>query len=393
MRHFSAQYIFTNEGPPLKRGIVSVSDDGTITGIHDSAGDLAEKRSVEFHNGIIVPGFVNCHCHLELSHMKNAIPPRVGLAEFLRIFRDARISEADSITSAARTADEEMYRGGTELCADICNTDHTFKVKKQSRIRYKNLLEVFGIDSEKAGRRLDEIKHLAAEAEAAGLEYSIVPHAVYSISLRLFNLLRAETASNRVTSVHFMETEAEKQLLEKFEGPLMDSYRESELVTEGNIPDLVRDHATAVLEYITASGNLILVHNTFADENTIDRLKRRDNLFWCLCPKANLYIEDHLPPLELLMKACCRIVIGTDSYASNDRLDILDEIRTLQEHFPSVSLEDLIKFATINGAEALCEQEMSGSIKIGKKPGLLLIKDLDIANLRLLPATNVRRLV
>jgi len=393
MRHFSAQYVFTNEGAPLKRGIVSVSDEGIITGIHDSGGDLAEKRSVEFYNGIIVPGFINCHCHLELSHMKNAIPPGIGLAEFLRIFRNARMAPTDTITGAARIADEEMYLGGTEMCADICNTNHTFSVKKQSRIRYKNFLEVFGIDSEKAEKRLDEIKHLAAEAEAAGFEYSIVPHAVYSISLKLFRLLHAETATNRVTSVHFMETEAEKQLLEKSEGPLMDSYRESELVTEGSDPDLVRDHAEAVLEYITASGNLILVHNTFADKNTIDRLKSRDNLFWCLCPKANLYIEKHLPPLGLLMKENCRIVIGTDSYASNDRLDILDEIRTLQQHFPSVALEDLIRFATINGAEALGEQEMTGSIKIGKKPGLLLIKDLDFAGLKLLPETNVRRLV
>jgi len=119
MRHFSAQYVFTNEGAPLKRGIVSVSDEGIITGIHDSGGDLAEKRSVEFYNGIIVPGFINCHCHLELSHMKNAIPPGIGLAEFLRIFRNARMAPTDTITGAARIADEEMYLGGTEMCADI----------------------------------------------------------------------------------------------------------------------------------------------------------------------------------------------------------------------------------------------------------------------------------
>jgi len=393
MRHFSAQYVFTNEGTPLKRGIVSVSDDGTITGIHDSGGDLAEQRSVEFHNGIIIPGFVNCHCHLELSHMRNVIPQGVGLAEFLRIFRDSRISPLDTISGSAKAADDEMYQAGTQLCADICNTSHTFGVKKLSRIRYLNLLEVFGIDSKKAVKRLDEIKSLAAEADEAGLKYSIVPHAVYSISLRLFRLLRAVTASNKVTSVHFMETLAEKMLLEKFEGPLMDSYRESELVDSGKNPDLVRDHATAVLEYITPLGNLILVHNTFAEKNTIDRLKERNNTFWCLCPKANLYIEDQLPPLKLLMNSYCTIVIGTDSYASNDKLDILDEIRTLQEHFPSVSLEDLIRFATINGAEALGEQEMYGSIKTGKKPGLLLLKDLDIANFRLLPSTIVRRLV
>ena len=92
MKRFSAQYIFTNTGAPLKRGIVTAGDDGTITGVEDTGGNLVEQESVEFHNGIIIPGFVNCHCHLELSHMRGMIPPKIGLAEFLRLFRDRQNS-------------------------------------------------------------------------------------------------------------------------------------------------------------------------------------------------------------------------------------------------------------------------------------------------------------
>ena len=73
MKRFSAQYIITNSGPPLKRAVITTEDDGTIINIEDTAGDLKEKHSVEFYNGIIIPGFVNCHCHLELSHMKGLI--------------------------------------------------------------------------------------------------------------------------------------------------------------------------------------------------------------------------------------------------------------------------------------------------------------------------------
>jgi cytosine/adenosine deaminase-related metal-dependent hydrolase len=196
---------------------------------------------------------------------------------------------------------------------------------------------------------------------------------------------------NRVTSIHFMETEAEKMILETHSGPLMDSYRESGLL-EG-VPELVRDHAEAVLREITLSGNLILVHNTFADRNTLELVKKRRNLFWCLCPSSNIYIEDHLPPVNLLNEENCTIVTGTDSLASNSRLSILDEIRTLQDHFPSVSLEDLVQWATINGARALGQEKWFGSVEPGKKPGLILLQDVDIQNLKLLPESCVKRLI
>ena len=391
MKRFSAQYIFTNTGAPLKRGIVAADDDGTITGVEDTGGNLAEKESVEFHNGIIIPGFVNCHCHLELSHMGHMIPPKIGLAEFLRLFRAGRIAGQEKIISSAASADSEMYRDGTVLCADICNTTDTFSVKTNSKIKYINLLEVFGIDPEKANRRLNEIKMVSDIAESLGLSWSLVPHSAYSISLTLFRLLLAETGSNKITSMHFMETRAERSLLENQSGPLMDSYIESELI-DGK-PETVRDHVAAVLEAVTRSGNLILVHNTYADRETIRKVNKRGNLFWCLCPNANLYIEDHLPPVDLLIGENCRIVIGTDSLASNNRLSILEELKTIHSFYPSVSLGDLIKWATLNGAIALGGEDKFGTIEPGKKPGLLLLKDIDLDKMQLLPESHITRLI
>ena len=391
MKRFSAQYIFTNTGAPLKRGIVTANDDGTITGVEDTGGVLAEKESLEFHNGIIIPGFVNCHCHLELAHMGHMIPPKIGLAEFLRLFRAGRIAGQEKIISSAASADSEMYRDGTVLCADICNTTDTFNVKTKSRIKYINLLEVFGIDPEKANRRLNEIKMVSDIAESLGLSWSLVPHSAYSISLTLFSLLLVETGSNKITSMHFMETLAERSLLENQSGPLMDSYIESELI-DGK-PETVRDHVAAVLEAVTRSGNLILVHNTYADRETIRKANKRGNLFWCLCPNANLYIEDHLPPVDLLIGENCRIVIGTDSLASNNMLSILEELKTIHTFYPSVSLADLIKWATLNGAIALGGEDKFGTIEPGKKPGLLLLKDIDLDKMQLLPESHITRLI
>jgi imidazolonepropionase-like amidohydrolase len=87
------------------------------------------------------------------------------------------------------------------------------------------------------------------------------------------------------------------------------------------------------------------------------------------------------------------MVVGTDSLASNKQLSILEEIKTLQNYFPFLSLADLIKWSTLNGAEALCENNKYGSIEPGKKPGLLLLQDIDLEKMRLLPESKVKVLL
>lgn len=391
MKRFSAQFIFTNRGAPLKRGVITTEDDGTVTDVEETWGDLQEKHSIEFHNGIIIPGFVNCHCHLELSHMKNTISRGTGLTGFIDLVRNTRRAESESIINAAGDADREMYSAGVNLCADICNTSLTFNLKKESRINYLNLLEIFGIDPSGAGHRLAEIIKISQIANEMNLPFSLVPHSVYSLSLPLFRLLSEHTKDNKVTSIHFMETPGEAELVEKHKGPLMESYLQSGLISTGI--ETVKSHSDAVLNVITRNGNLILVHNTFADSTTIRKVRRRKNLFWCLCPNSNIYIENSLPPADLLIEEGCDIVTGTDSLASNNRLDILGELKTLQFHFPFLSLTELVTWATINGAKALGEEERFGSIEPGKKPGLLLVQNVDLQNMKLLPGSLATRLI
>ena len=391
MKRFSAQYIITNSGPPLKRAVITTEDDGTILSIEDTGGNLEEKHSVEFHNGIIIPGFVNCHCHLELSHMKGSVAQGSGLGGFIEQVRNTRDNNSESIITSAYSADNDMYKEGVALCADVCNTSLSFNIKKESRIRYINLLEVFGIDPEKASRRMDEIIKVAEIAEDMNLPFSMVPHSAYSMSLPLLRLLREKSNNNKVTSIHFMETAGEKAFLENHSGPLMTSYKQSGLISSRL--ETVKSHVDAVLNEITPAGNLILVHNTFVDMDTIRMIKERKNLFWCLCPNSNIYIENEIPPLNLLIEEGCEIVIGTDSLASNNKLNILEELKTLQLNFPSVSIEELVRWATVNGAKALGEEGEFGKIETGKKPGLLLLQNADLINMKLLPGSFVTRLI
>jgi cytosine/adenosine deaminase-related metal-dependent hydrolase len=187
-----------------------------------------------------------------------------------------------------------------------------------------------------------------------------------------------------------METPGEKSFLEDHSGPLMTSYKQSDLLPQRL--ENVTNHTDMVMNHITRSGNLILVHNTFADRNTVRMIMKRQNLFWCLCPNSNIFIENQIPPLDMLIEEGCDIVIGTDSLASNKKLSILEELKTLQFNFPDTTVMDLVKWSTLNGAKALGEETNYGKIEAGKKPGLLLLENLDLQNMKLLPGTTVKRL-
>ena len=366
MRKFSAQYIFTNTGQPLKRGIVTVDDTGRIIDVEDTNGLLAEKSSVEFYNGVIVPGFVNCHCHLELSHLKGKIDEGKGLRYFIEQVIKQRNLNLNDIKNAAE-ADSVMFKEGISLCADICNNDSTFPVKKNSRIKYINMLEAFGLDTAKAQNMIDKIIKLSEASANLNMPYNFVPHAVYSTSPALLRLLKQISHANRASSIHFMETQDENSA--------------------------VKDNIAAVLNEITPSGNLILVHNTFITKEILILVNKRDNLFFCLCPASNIYIEKKLPPVYMLKEETENIVIGTDSLASNKKLSILEELKILQHHFPSIAFEELIKWATINGAIALGETEFFGRIEPKKKPGLVLISKIDLENMKLKPESFITRLI
>jgi aminodeoxyfutalosine deaminase len=391
MKCFSAQYILTNSGPPLKRAVITTDDDGTIVSIKKTNGNLEESQSVSFYNGIIIPGFVNCHSHLELSHMKDLIPENKGLGDFIEQIRSKRIAEPDYIKEKSIIADKDIYKEGIQICADICNTADTFEIKKKSRIKYINLIEVFGIDPEKYRNRINEINIVEEASEKAGLPYYPVPHSVYSVSIPLFRALKEKSINNRITSIHFMETKGEEIFLRDHSGTLVESYR-----TTGLLPDNLQtplSHSDAILNEVTRSGNLILVHNTFADRITISEVMARGNTYWCLCHASNIYIEGRIPSVEMMISMGCEIVIGTDSLASNKKLSLLSELKILQEHIPSLGIEELVRWSTINGARALGEEEDYGKIEPGMKPGLLLLQDVDLQNFKLLPESRVTRLI
>lgn len=136
------------------------------------------------------------------------------------------------------------------------------------------------------------------------------------------------------------------------------------------------------------ASNIILVHNTYMKQDDVDYLKlkaqsSKPKTFICLCVNANKFIEDALPAVQMFRENNCAIVLGTDSLASNWSLNILDEVKTIQKYFPLIPLEEILRWATINGAMALELDGSLGSFEKGKKPGVMLMNEQNLSVRRL----------
>jgi aminodeoxyfutalosine deaminase len=307
------------------------------------------------------------------------------LVEFLIKVITNRSAIKEKIEEAIVNADNEMYENGIVAVGDICNsTDTTFQ-KQKSKIEYRNFIEVLGFNEQSEERFQNYINVYNAYCDAGFQKNtSIVPHAPYTVSNSMFNLINNFSAG-KVISIHNQETLAEDELYRRKAGEFLKLYQFLNINIDFFKP-YNKSSLQSYLSLLNKAKTILLVHNTFVNHEDIQFAKKQSeiavqNIFWCLCVNANLYIENKLPPVELLQKNNCNIVLGTDSYSSNHSLNIFDEIKTLQQYFPSIDLKDLLTWATINGATALGINDVYGSFEKGKKPGVNLISNISGGNL------------
>jgi len=388
MRKISAHYIFPVSSEPIKNGIITINKNGEILDIENPNGNFKEIAGLEFYNGILVPGFVNTHCHLELSHLKNKLDQKKGLANFVSQISKIRISNEELIKKEIKKANKAMQASGIVAVGDISNNNLSFETKQKSKIKYYTFIEVFATNNNKANIVFKRAEKLKQELETKKMGCSIVPHASYSVSNQLFKQIKRQN-KNSIISIHNQETISENQLFINKTGKLYDKLIEIGV----NFDDFKissKNSLETISEKLPKNNKTILVHNTYSNKQDIEKASNYfKNLYWALCPNANLYIENKLPNIDLIQKLNQKITIGTDSYASNNKLSILEELKTINKHFPEISFTELLKWATINGAEALNLEKQIGSFEIGKTPGINLISNFDYKNFTLKHETKL----
>ena len=363
MRFLSADWIYPLHISPIKEGVLQVSDEGKIINIFESRSEVSFDK-LEIFEGLLCPGFVNAHCHLELSHLKGIAEKGKGILDFISRVKKRDNFKNEEIQNAIIKAEEQMIKNGIVAVGDICNTTDTLSQKQKGNLLYYNFIETFQINEKKIKETLTSAKVIRDKFRNSGMKATIVPHAPYSVPPKLMNgISNFFDNQDDLLTIHMQETKEENQLFVKKEGKLFE-WLENINASSEIWKD--RDNSIDVLKELGRK-KILIVHNTFSKKEDIT-----DN-YYCTCPKANLYIEDSLPDYSILNPE--KLCVGTDSLASNNSLSILEEILIIQKN-SDFDLNTLLKIACKNGAEALGFENL-GTFDKGKNPGVNLIPDFN----------------
>lgn len=370
MRYFTADALFDGYRFRDMHEVLCVHDDGSIAGFETEIDDVLVKHLP----GLLMPGMINAHCHLELSAFAGVIPQHTGLVNFLMQINTKRLGFAkEEILQAIANAEAQMINNGIIAVGDISNGLDSLAQKKQANLHYHTFVECVGLLDANAEERFSsavKIQQSFAEIHPS----TVVLHAPYSVSKTLRTLVN-QYGAGKPSSIHNQECDAENEIFLSGTGDFLQLFMSVLQDTSFFIP--TRKHSLpSYLSDLRDPDPLMLVHNTVSTAADIEFAQaNHKNVFWCLCPQANLYIENRLPDVQLLHDSGCKMVIGTDSLASNTSLNLWNEIKTLQHHFPSIRNEEVLRWVTSNASQSLSMQHKLGSFESGKIPGLLHIKN------------------
>ena len=396
MRKISADFVFPVSAPPIKEGVVCTDQNGIIVSL--SSRDEFPKEEIEIYSGILCPGFINSHCHLELSFLKNKIQEGGGLDNFIRDIEFARKdSSTGNIENAMLSAEKEMITNGIVAVGDISNDDASLEIKSKKNLIYHTFIEIYGFDPGRAGLVFNKGKKFLELFESAGLSTSLSPHAPYSVSEKLLELINTDSDPEKsILSIHHLENDDETDMFFHGKGKIME--RLKKFGVDPSFWEAPRQRPLSwLLPKLSRAKKILLVHNTFSTKEDWLWLKNQYSVintqaFLCLCPNANLFIENNLPDIRLIASSGFPVCIGTDSLASNKQLSVLEEIKTIQNHFSDIPLNTLLEWATLNGARFLGLDTQFGSFGKGKKPGINLIENLDMNAMRIQANTSVKKI-
>lgn len=392
-KKWKANRIHTGKGWALEGSVLVTTEQGSIIDIvnREQSGDEVQEL-----DGILTPGFVNAHCHLELSHLRGHIPPHTGMVNFLLEVMQLRRFRPEEKQKAMQAAIAELRLNGVVAVGDISNGTDSIPSKLASDIYFHNFIEISGFVPATAYDRWQAGEQVAGEFLQAfqNRQVTIVPHAPYSVSKELLILIQ-QHSTGKTLSLHLMESEEEINFFREKQGDFMRLYAQLGI----NI-DFFMPAGTHSLKYLwpvmQPHKPWLWVHNTELSLHDLEWLDEQGadwtQLYFCLCPGANQYINFATPALHRFRhRFPLQLCLGTDSLAGNYYLNPLYEMRLMQKHGRLNDLDYLLQMATYNGAGALGLRDLFGSFEKGKSPGLILIKGLE-GDL-ITPKTKVERIL
>ena len=300
---------------------------------------------------------------------------------------------SDSVYNENLTSgwDKYMYETGVSVVGDISNTSDTANVKKHSKIRYINFVELIGTTSERCKNDIEQyktVREFFLSANQNADEIIACAHAPYSVCPELFKTIDLLNGENKkMISIHNQESFDENLLYKNHSGGFVERFP----LDLSSIPATCKTSLQSINQ--SDYQRVIFVHNIYSSDEDLDFAKRNyKEPYFVVCPKSNLMLEKKMIDVNKLISRDLPVCIGTDSLSSNNSLSMIDELKVFSENFPQIPLTDIIKFATKNGAKALGLESEFGTLSKGKTPGIVLIENIDFQEFRLTKDSTARRL-
>jgi cytosine/adenosine deaminase-related metal-dependent hydrolase len=383
MRAVHADAVVTGDADVLRDAAVVVDAGGEVADVGRAAEVLPRHAGVEVQRvrGVVLPGLVNAHTHLELSALRGHAPGGAGFVPWVEHMIGVRAElHPEEDRAAITSAVEELDASCTVAVGEVTNS--LVAVPLLARRGFVGCVfhEVFGVERDPLERRVAALPRAVEEQvgawPSADLAYAPTPHTLYTTHADVVRRLLREAAERGArASIHLAEHAAERRFLEHGDGPVAAWYA-SRLKLRRDLLEWPAQSPIAFADELGAlAPHVLAVHLTDAHPEELALVARRGSPV-VLCPRSNLHIETRLPPLLAMRSVGLLPALGTDSLASNASLDVLAEARALADRFPTVPAAELLRMATWEGARALGRTDV-GRIARGSRPGLFAVEDGD----------------
>jgi len=373
MISYRAAWVLPIGAPPIRDGWVTVHN-GRIVGVGPGM-HVGNGRDEDLGRVAVLPGLVNAHTHLELSHFRGQVPAATSFVSWVRqviaLQRSRSRPNAPEIMDAIHSAIREAVGCGTAVVGDISNTLVTVRVLAESALAAVVFYELIRFNTTDAQGVVEQAQRaIDAVPATAMVRASLAAHAPYSVAPDVFRAI-ARLNAQRPCSVHLAESREEVEFICSGTGPWRTLLEElgswdSAWAAPGGTPVEFLDGCGFL------DGRLLAVHGVQMTGGDLARLAER-GVTLVTCPRSNAYTGAGAPPVVDFYESGLRVAIGTDSLASTADLNVFSELRELRRLAPSVPAARLLDSATRQGARGLGFDAEFGTIEAGKSARLIAV--------------------